>query len=237
MNIALIGYGKMGREIERIALRRGHVISCIINIENKFDFDSDAFKNSDVAIEFTGPDSAVKNIKKCFAQRMPIVAGSTGWMNQFEAIRQEALASGQTFFYASNYSIGVNLFFEMNKSLAQLMGVYPKYKAKIEEIHHIHKLDAPSGTAISIAQQIISQHSQYQSWTMERPNENDLPVSSFREGEVSGTHHVMYESDEDVIQLSHIAKNRIGFAYGAVLAAEFIYQKQGVFGMPDLLKF
>ena len=228
MKIALIGYGKMGREIEKAALERGHEIVSIIDIDNPEDFDSPAFLSStDVAIEFTRPESAYANFLKCFERHIPVVAGTTGWLKHFDEIKKTCLEQGQTFFYASNYSLGVNLFFALNRHLAKMMNRFPAYDVHIEDIHHIHKLDAPSGTAITLADDIVK--------NIDRKNRDTLSIESKREGEVVGTHEIVYDSDADIISIRHEAKSRKGFALGAVLAAEFIHGKTGVFTMDDLL--
>ncbi len=237
MNIALVGYGKMGREIERIALERGHTIVCIIDIENREDFDSQRFRSADVAIEFSRPDAAMDNYKKCFQCNVPVVSGTTGWLEHLEEIKQ-ACASGQTFFYASNYSLGVNLFFALNKRLAEMMNGFPVYNPTMKEVHHIHKMDAPSGTAITLAEDIIERIDRKKRWVgydTEVPEE--LGICSERTGEVPGYHEITYDSDVDSITISHNAKSRAGFALGAVLAAEFTATRKGFLGMNDLLGF
>lgn len=235
MKIALIGYGKMGKEIERIALSRNHTISFIGDLNNK-DFTADNLKDSDVAIEFTQPDAVIENIHKCFSANVPIVVGTTGWYTRFEEIKQKCIDEKQTLFYATNFSIGVNIFFEINKRLAKLMDNHSGYEVSMEEIHHIHKLDSPSGTGITLANGIIENLSRKKNWTeSDRPTETELKIVVKREGEVPGTHIVHYESQIDSITLKHEAKNRIGFAAGAVKAAEWIQKKQGVYSMKDFL--
>lgn len=235
MNILLSGYGKMGKEVEKAALQRNHTISG--KIDFAADWDLIDFKNArvDVVIDFSLPDVAVENIKKCFDLGLPLVIGTTGWYNQLGEIGKLCAEKNGSIFYAPNFSIGVNIFFLANKKLARLMSSFHDYRAKIEETHHIHKLDAPSGTAIKTAEDLIENHDAYASWVGNHSeNKNELEVISFREDEVPGTHIVTYESDADIISLKHEAKNRSGFAMGAVLAAEFIQNKRGVFTMADL---
>jgi 4-hydroxy-tetrahydrodipicolinate reductase len=229
MKIALIGYGKMGHEIEKIALSRGHEIVSIIDIDNQEDFDSLNFLfSTEVAIEFTRPETAFANYQKCFERNIPVVAGTTGWLEHLDEIKKECKENRQTFFYASNYSIGVNVFFAVNKYLAKIMNGFPQYDVHMEEVHHIHKLDAPSGTAITLAEGILE--------NISRKNKSDLRIDSKREGEVPGIHEIIYESDADSICIKHDAKNRTGFALGAVLAAEFTKGKTGFLTMNDMLK-
>ncbi|MBF0650381.1 4-hydroxy-tetrahydrodipicolinate reductase [Dysgonomonas sp. GY75] len=238
MNIALIGYGKMGHEIEKIAISRGHSIVSIIDINNPDDFGSPAFKSADVAIEFSTPDSAIDNYRKCFAAQVPVVAGTTGWLEHMDEVKKACSEGGQTFFYASNYSLGVNIFFVLNKYLARIMNNYPDYDVKMEEIHHIHKLDAPSGTAITLAEGVIENISRKERWNLEvEEKQSDLAIHCIREGEVPGIHEIIYESEADIISIKHDAKSRKGFALGAVVAAEFTKGKKGFLGMNDMLKF
>lgn len=238
MNIALIGYGKMGHEIEKIAISRGHNIVSIIDVNNSDDFDSPAFKSADVAIEFSTPDSAIDNYRKCFAAQVPVVAGTTGWLEHMDEVKKACSEGGQTFFYASNYSLGVNIFFVLNKYLARIMNSYPDYDVKIDEIHHIHKLDAPSGTAITLAEGVLENIGWKDRWTLETgENKTDLVIHSIREGEVPGIHEITYESEVDVISIKHDSKSRKGLALGAVIAAEFTKGKKGFIGMDDMLKF
>ncbi|EGK02486.1 4-hydroxy-tetrahydrodipicolinate reductase [Dysgonomonas gadei] len=238
MNIALIGYGKMGHEIEKIAISRGHSIVSIIDVNNPDDFGSPAFKSADVAIEFSTPDSAIDNYRKCFAAQVPVVAGTTGWLEHMDEVKKACSEGGQTFFYASNYSLGVNIFFVLNKYLARIMNNYPDYDVKMEEIHHIHKLDAPSGTAITLAEGVIENISRKERWNLEvEEKQSDLAIHCIREGEVPGIHEIIYESEADIISIKHDAKSRKGFALGAVVAAEFTKGKKGFLGMNDMLKF
>lgn len=236
MNIALIGYGKMGKEIEQIALSRGHKIALIVDAHNATTYSLDELKKADVAIEFSTPDSAISNIYKCFDAGVPIVVGTTGWLNKLEEIKKSCLEKKQTLFYTSNYSIGVNLFFKLNTQLARLMNNHKEYNVSMEEIHHVHKLDAPSGTAISLANQAIAQLDEKQKWVNAATgNKNELGIISKRLDEVPGTHTVTYGSDIDEISITHIAYNRKGFALGAVVAAEWVRDKKGVFGMEQLM--
>ncbi|MEN9919226.1 MAG: 4-hydroxy-tetrahydrodipicolinate reductase [Bacteroidota bacterium] len=238
MKIALIGYGKMGKEIEKIATERGHQVVSIIDENNLSEFDSPIFKSADVAIEFTTPASAMNNYRRCFAAGVPVVAGTTGWLEHLNEVKEACEKNGKTFFYASNYSIGVNIFFKVNAYLAKIMNSYPSYSIKMEEVHHIHKLDAPSGTAITLAEGIIENVDRKTDWHLEGESKStDLAIHSIREGEVPGIHEVFYESDADVISIKHDAKNRKGFALGAVLAAEFTCGKKGFLGMNDMLNF
>ncbi len=238
MNIALIGYGKMGHEIEKIAKERGHNIVAIIDVSNTDDFDSPAFKSADVAIEFSIPASALNNYRRCFAANVPVVAGTTGWLEHMDEVKKACEENNQTFFYASNYSLGVNIFFVLNKYLARIMNNYPDYNVKMEEIHHIHKLDAPSGTAITLAEGVIENIDRKDRWNLEtEEKDNDLAIHCIREGEVPGIHEIIYESEADVISIKHDAKSRKGFALGAVVAAEFVKGKKGFLGMNDMLKF
>ncbi|MBD8388153.1 4-hydroxy-tetrahydrodipicolinate reductase [Dysgonomonas sp. BGC7] len=238
MNIALIGYGKMGHEIEKIAIQRGHTIVSIIDVDNINDFESDAFKSADVAIEFSTPASALNNYRRAFAAGVPVVAGTTGWLEHIDEVKKACEENGKTFFYASNYSLGVNIFFVLNKYLAKIMNNYPDYDVKMEEIHHIHKLDAPSGTAITLAEGVIENIDRKDNWHLEtEEKKSDLAIHCIREGEVPGIHEIIYESEADIISIKHDAKSRKGFALGAVVAAEFVKGKKGFLGMNDMLKF
>ena len=238
MKIALIGYGKMGKTIEQIALNRGHQIVSIVDINNPEEFQSANFKSADVAIEFTTPATAFDNYMKSFAAGVPVVSGTTGWLDRIGAIKEKCEKEGKTFFYASNFSIGVNIFFALNKYLAKIMNNFPSYNISMTETHHIHKLDAPSGTAITLAEGIIENVDRKDRWTLETAEQpTDLPIHAIREGEVPGIHEVTYESDVDYISIKHDAKSRAGFALGAVVAAEFTAGKKGFLGMDDMLKF
>ena len=238
MKIALIGYGKMGKTIEQIALNRGHQIVSIVDINNPEEFQSANFKSADVAIEFTTPATAFDNYMKSFAAGVPVVSGTTGWLDRIGEIKEKCEKEGKTFFYASNFSIGVNIFFALNKYLAKIMNNFPSYNISMTETHHIHKLDAPSGTAITLAEAIIENVDRKDRWTLETAEQpTDLPIHAIREGEVPGIHEVTYESDVDYISIKHDAKSRAGFALGAVVAAEFTAGKKGFLGMDDMLKF
>ena len=236
MKIALIGYGKMGKAIEEIAVQKGHEIVLKIDIQNSHDLTESNLKKADVAIEFTGPHSAFENVKKCIEWGVPVVSGSTGWLEQWNIIQALCVAKNSTLIYSSNYSIGVNLFFELNKQLAKLMEPYESYDVAMTEIHHTEKKDAPSGTAISLAEQILGQIGRKKNWvngTMAQPNE--LLIRSERIDPAPGTHTVTYSSPIDTIEITHTAHTRKGFASGAVLAAEFASQKKGIFTMKDVL--
>lgn len=238
MKIALIGYGKMGHTIEQIARARGHEIVSIIDINNSADMRSEAFKSADVAIEFTTPATAVANYLAAFEAGVPVVSGTTGWLDRMEEVKSLCEKEGKTFFYASNFSIGVNIFFALNKYLAGIMNNFPSYEVRMTETHHIHKLDAPSGTAITLAEGILEKVDRKTRWTLETAEEPaDLPIHAVREGEVPGIHEIVYESDVDTISIKHDAKSRAGFALGAVIAAEFTAGKKGFLGMDDLFTF
>lgn len=239
MKIALIGYGKMGKEIEKIALSRGHQIVCKIDINNPEAFESETFKTADVAIEFTNPKVAYSNCLKAFKAGVKLVSGSTGWMNDHEDdVKKLCETEGKTLFWSSNFSLGVAIFSAVNNYLAKIMNKFPVYDVSMTETHHIHKLDAPSGTAITLAQSIIENIDRKTSWTKETTKtKEDIPIHSIREGEVAGIHTIRYDSDADSITITHDAKNRSGFALGAVLAAEFTIGKQGFLKMSDLFPF
>jgi len=237
MNIALIGYGKMGHEIERIALERGHTIVSTIDINNPEEFDSEKFHTAEVVIEFTRPETALDNYRKCFEAGLPVVSGTTGWLEHMDEVKA-ACEKGQTFFYASNYSLGVNLFFAINKKLAEMMNPFPIYNVRIKEVHHTQKLDAPSGTAITLAEDILERLDRKNVWVKEtQKTPEELAIASERTGQVPGFHEVTYESDVDIITISHDTKSRAGLALGAVLAAEYTVGKKGFLGMSDLLGF
>lgn len=238
MNIALIGYGKMGHIIEEIATSRGHQIVSIIDIDNKADMDSDAFRSADVAIEFTRPESAIENIFKCFEVGVPVVVGTTGWLDKMEEVKAEMKKKNGTLFWASNFSVGVNIFNAANKFLAKIMNDYDVYNVSMTEIHHIHKLDAPSGTAITLAEGIMENLDRKKSWKLDtEESSEDIAIKAVREGEVPGTHIVTYDSEVDTITFSHEAKSRRGFALGAVIAAEFTAGKKGFLSMNDIFNF
>jgi len=262
MKIALIGYGKMGHIIEEIALSRGHQVVATIDINNLEDFDSEAFKSADVAIEFTTPKTALGNVDRCLAAGVPVVVGSTGWYDQLASVAEKVKAADGSLFWASNFSIGVNVFVAVQKYMARIMNNYPNYDVAMEETHHIHKLDSPSGTAITIAEAITSNLDRKQHWketacvwqhedmsvdvarnaevgtTFASHNPEELEVVAFRRGEVPGIHTVVYDSEVDTITMTHSAKSRRGFALGAVVAAEWMGDgKKGVYTMTDLMKF
>jgi 4-hydroxy-tetrahydrodipicolinate reductase len=238
MQIAIIGYGKMGREIELAALERGHDVILKIDKDNRGDLDPAQLGKADVAIEFTTPETAFENVKACFNAGVPVVCGTTGWTGRLDEAEKLCIENKQSFFYASNFSVGVNVMFKLNKWLAGVMNKFPSYDVKISEIHHIHKKDAPSGTAISLADDIIKRIDRKKIWQNEiSVNKDTLVITSERTGEVPGTHFVSYESASDILQISHQALNRSVFASGAVLAAEFIYGKTGYFKMDDMLDF
>lgn len=236
MNIALIGYGKMGQAIEEMALAKGHSIVLKIDVNNAHEFTKENMAGADVAIEFTGPHSAFTNVMKCIEWGVPVVCGSTGWLDQWEAARTYCEQENGTLIYASNYSIGVNLFFELNKHLAALMNAHTGYEILMQEIHHTEKKDAPSGTAISLAEQVLENIHRKKQW-VNHPSTNaaDLVIASERIDPAPGTHKVKYHSPIDDIEIIHTAHNRKGFAGGAVLAAEFTSTHQGIFGMKEVL--
>lgn len=237
MRLALIGYGKMGKEIEKIAVSRGHTIVLVIDIENQDELTVSNLKSCDAAIEFTIPGSAVKNYFTCFEAGVPVVSGTTGWLDRRAEVYEKCRETGGTFFYSSNFSVGVNLFFELNRVLARLMAPYSEYKPEMTEVHHIHKLDAPSGTAISLAEDITGILPGMEGWTDKRSAAGDrLFIKSERSGEVPGVHTIRYESDVDYVEITHSAKNRRGLALGAVLAAEYSLGKKGILSMKNMLK-
>jgi len=237
MKIALLGYGRMGKEIERIALERNHTINLIIDKENTEDFNKENLQKVDVCIDFSNPDSAYNNIKECILANTPIISGTTGWIDKLEEAKTFCSKNNGAFFYASNYSLGVNVFFKMNEWLAKVMNKFEDYSVQASETHHIHKIDAPSGTAISLLDGIIKHHDKFESWTMEEDKKDkEIPVQAHRIPDVPGTHEIMYDSNIDSIEIKHRAKNRIGFALGAVIAAEFMIDKTGYYTMNELLK-
>lgn len=236
MKIALIGYGKMGKTIEQIALDRGHKIVLTIDITNQHDLTVENLRKADVAIEFTIPTSATANYRLCFEAGIPVVSGTTGWLDRKTEVLDEMNKHNGTFFYASNFSLGVNLFFALNKKLAALMSNRPEYDISMEEVHHTQKLDAPSGTAITLAEELFENHPGKKSWTLDKPTSPEqMQITAIREGQVPGIHRIKYESEVDHILIEHSAKSRQGFALGAVLAAEFSFGKKGMLTMNDLL--
>lgn len=262
MKIALIGYGKMGHIIEEIALSRGHQVVCAIDVNNQEDFESEAFRTADVAIEFTTPKTTRANMARCLAAGVPVVVGSTGWYSELPEVKAEVEAANGSLFWASNFSIGVNVFVAMQKYVARIMNQYPQYDVTLDETHHIHKLDSPSGTAITIANAITDNLDRKQTWketaciwqhedmsvdvarnaetgsSFASHNDDELEVVAFRRGEVPGIHTVRYDSEVDTITMTHSAKSRRGFALGAVVAAEWMADgKKGVYTMTDLMKF
>lgn len=230
MKIALLGYGKMGKVIEKVALSRGHQIVMRKTSSSSFE----GLENVDVAIDFSIPDAAVGNIMSCFDTNVPVICGTTGWLSQYDEMVTLCKVKNGTMIYASNFSLGVNLFFEMNTYLAKLMSKFDQYKVRMEEIHHTQKLDSPSGTAITLANDIINQ-SQYTNWVLQNANANEVLINAKRIENVPGTHAVIYDSEIDSIEIKHIAHSRAGFALGAVIAAEWIIGKKGVFSMKDVL--
>ena len=232
-----MGYGKMGKVIEKVAQSRGHNIVARIDLDNRQEFDNLSASQIDAFIEFSHPSSAFQNVKSCLEKGVPVVCGTTGWLEQKPEIEALTIQKGGAFFWSSNYSIGVNLFFELNKKLAQLMSPQQQYTASTTEIHHTEKKDSPSGTAITIAEGIIENYPNKNQWVNnEIPAENEVAIWSAREGKVAGTHIVKYISDIDQIEISHVAHGREGFALGAVIAAEWIVGKKGIFGMKELLE-
>ncbi|MBC2845749.1 4-hydroxy-tetrahydrodipicolinate reductase [Winogradskyella flava] len=231
MNIALLGYGRMGKSIEAIALTRNHSISLkITDATDTYDFST-----TDVAIDFSVPTAAVSNIKKALDAGVPVISGTTGWLEHYRDILEYCNSKNGTFLYASNFSLGVNIFFEINKRLSELIANFPEYAIDMEEIHHTKKLDAPSGTAITLAEQIID-NTNYKKWTLDKANADEIHIEAKRIPDVPGTHEITYNSDIDAISIKHTAHNRQGFAMGAVIAAEWIKDKKGVFTMQDVLQ-
>lgn len=240
MKIALIGYGKMGKIIEKIALLRGHEIVARIDVDNMEDIHSDAFRSADAAIEFTMPKVAEENCRKALEEGVPVVCGTTGWADKMDGIKKLAEEKGKAFFWTSNFSVGVNVFFAVNKYLAKIMNGFDQYDVSMTETHHIHKLDAPSGTAVTLAEGILENLERKKSWTLAcaAPVEADsIGIEAIREGEVPGIHTIVYDSPVDSITITHSAKSREGFALGAVMAAEFIQGKKGFLSMQDMMPF
>lgn len=230
MKIALLGYGKMGKVIERIALERGHEIVLKKTEENSFD----GLLDADVAIDFSVPSAAVQNISECLHHNIPIVSGTTGWLERYDDMTSLCTSKNGAFIYGSNFSLGVNLFFELNAHLAKIMSRFNQYEVSMEEIHHTQKLDKPSGTAITLAQNIIKEK-KLSSWNIENPNENELFIDVKRIDSVPGTHSISYTSEVDTIEITHTAHNRDGFALGAVIASEWLINKKGIYTMKDVL--
>ena len=231
MKIALLGYGKMGKVIERIALERGHEIVLKKSGSNSYN----GLEKADIAIDFSIPKAAINNISECLNNNIPVISGTTGWLEDYSKMVALCIEKNGAFIYASNFSLGVNLFFEMNNYLAKMMSKFHQYSVSMEEIHHTQKLDAPSGTAISLAKGII-ENSDYSNWTLENPNTNEIHIDSKRIENVPGTHSIFYTSDVDTIEIKHTAYNRDGFALGSIIAAEWLVGKKGVFTMRDVLE-
>jgi 4-hydroxy-tetrahydrodipicolinate reductase len=246
MKIALLGYGKMGKAIEKVATAKGHDIVYKVNMENAFDFMPISLQNVDVAIDFSMPSAAVDNIQKCFEAKVPIIVGTTGWYDQFDMIQQRCINEGQSMVYSTNFSIGVNIFYKLNKILAKMMSDQHDYDVMIEEVHHTEKKDHPSGTALTLVNQILAENKVKTEWKgrllyndnmpSQSAKPHELLIESKRVGDVTGDHTVKYESMIDEIEITHKAKSRYGFAKGAVLAAEWIQGKKGLFTMEDILK-
>jgi 4-hydroxy-tetrahydrodipicolinate reductase len=237
MKIALIGYGKMGQEIEKLAEKRGHEIIIVLDSLEDWDNDEQNLAEADVAIDFSTPISVVENIYHCFDANVPMVIGTTGWLDDLEKVKHDCISRKQSLFFAPNFSIGVNLFFDLNRSLARLMSKWEDYQVSIEETHHIHKQDSPSGTAIVLANDIIRNTERKEKWVREEvENPEELGIKSYRTDNVPGTHIVRYESEEDCIEIIHTAKSRRGFALGAIMAAEWLVGKKGFFDMKNLLE-
>ncbi|MCY7350207.1 MAG: 4-hydroxy-tetrahydrodipicolinate reductase [Cytophagaceae bacterium] len=236
MRIILLGYGKMGKVIEGLALERGHTIVARIDEANRAEFDQYSPDTADVVIEFSHPDAAVQNLRDCLTLGLPVVCGTTGWLDHRAEIEELCHQRNGAFFYASNYSIGVNLFFRLNRTLARLMARQSQYRVTMTETHHVHKLDAPSGTALTLAEGILAHVPRYTTWVLGAESaENELPIISLREGEVPGTHAIKYSSGVDDLEIIHTAYSREGFALGAVVAAEWLAGRHGIFSMDDLL--
>ena len=229
MKIALLGYGRMGKTIEKLATERGHTVVKTIDQEDAYDFNG-----AEVAIDFSVPDAAVANITACFEASIPVVSGTTGWLANYDEMVRLCKEQKGAFIYASNFSVGVNVFFELNKQLAKMMEGLKEYKVSMTEVHHIHKLDAPSGTAITLAEGLLS-YSDKEDWVLDKQEDSKITIQAVREGEVPGTHTIKFESAVDEITIEHKAHNRNGFALGAIIAAEWLKDKTGVYGMKDVL--
>ena len=245
MKIVLLGYGKMGQLIERFAVKRGHDVVLIVDEENRREITSSDLRSADMAIDFSTPDAALENIELCFEAELPLVVGTTGWYDKLQEIQQTCQETNQSFLYGSNFSIGVNVFFHINRMLAKALNPYKQYDVQVEEIHHIHKLDAPSGTAITIAEGIIEHSDQKGKWVNSVegdgegviPKADELLIESLRIEEVPGTHTVLYSSEVDQIEFKHTAHSREGFALGAVIAAEWLLGKKGFFQVTEMFDF
>jgi 4-hydroxy-tetrahydrodipicolinate reductase len=236
LKIALVGYGKMGKTIEKIAVEKGHKISFKISSNNKNDINNINPENTDIAIEFSVPEIAPKNLITLINNKIPVVCGTTAWLDKWDAVEEAVIVQNVGFIYASNFSIGVNIFFSLNSYLSKMLSKVSGYDAAIEEIHHLQKVDAPSGTAISLAHGIIKNHQNYDKWHLKGSEESDgLEINALRKANVPGTHTVKWENDIDTIEIKHTAKSRLGFASGAVLAAEWLQGKHGIFSMNDVL--
>ncbi|MDR2885679.1 MAG: 4-hydroxy-tetrahydrodipicolinate reductase [Rikenellaceae bacterium] len=237
MNVAIVGYGKMGHEIARLLLARGHKIQLIVDVDNVADLNAEKLRGCDVAIEFSAPDAAFANVCKCIEAGVPVVCGTTAWLDKLDQVKKLCAKHDGAFFYASNYSLGVNIAFRVNRMLAEMMDRFPQYDVTVEETHHTQKKDAPSGTAITLAEDIVAALGRKRKWVGEPTITPDhLGVTSVRRSVVPGTHIVTYESDHDYITLTHCAKSRAGFVQGAVTAAEFIAGRKGVYTMDDLFE-
>ena len=239
MNIALLGYGKMGHEIENVALQRGHRIIATIDNEEEWKSKIENLKQCDVAIDFSTPATAVTNMERCFEMGLPVVVGTTGWYDHQEEMIKKCETKNGALFVASNFSIGMNILFALNRKLAQLMNHYDNYNVSMTETHHIHKLDAPSGTAITLAKEIIHDMDRIDNWHLNDGKTNSkrsLPITAIREGEIPGIHEIIYDSDVDTLTIKHSAKSRKGFAIGAVVAAEFLKDKKGYHTMNELIE-
>jgi len=245
MKIVLLGYGKMGQLIERFAMKRGHEVVLIVDESNRSSITSEDLEDADMAIDFSTPDAALENISLCFESDLPLVVGTTGWYEHLEEVKETCLDADQSLLYGSNFSIGVNIFFHINKMLANAMNPYKQYDVQVEEIHHIHKLDAPSGTAITIAEGILENSDDKKSWVNSVegsgeeviPKADELLIESLRIEEVPGTHTVLYSSEVDQVEFKHTAHSREGFALGAVIAAEWLFGKKGFYQVTEMFDF
>ncbi|MFC2097874.1 4-hydroxy-tetrahydrodipicolinate reductase [Bacteroidota bacterium] len=236
MKVAIIGYGKMGKEVEKIALSLGHEIIIILDDQPLNDQNVEILAKADLAIEFTCPEAAVNNYYLCFDLGLAVVSGTTGWLDKFEEVKRKCVEEGHSFFYSSNFSLGVNIFYELNKKLARIMSNYENYNVSIKEVHHKEKIDKPSGTAITLADDISANNMNKEKWILGKSDRKDeISITAVREENITGSHFVKYDSDIDSIEISHIAKNRKGFAAGVIIAAEFLAGKTGFYGMEDLL--